>query len=294
MSRLLTPSALFNCIASLCLCLCSCGSSEELRASGQAEQEERVLCLGGSITEIVYALGRGDWVVGADTSSSYPAEAHELPKVGYHRAFSAEGVMSLTPTLVIHTSESGPETALSQLEELGVELYELPKATDEESAAESILAIGDLLGRVERASELVENLHRDLEHVRDLGRTDQGKPGLVFLYGRGGGTLMLGGRGTTAEYMIKLAGCENRAQDFEGYKPYSAEVFADLDPDYVLMMSHGLESVGGASAILNTPGVSLTRVNAEDKIIQIEDLKLMGFGPRMGEAALELFEATHP
>ena len=265
---------------------------EELQVSSQPAQEERVVCLGGSITEIVYAVGRGDWVVGTDTSSSYPELVHDLPKVGYHRAFSAEGVMSLEPTLVLHTSESGPQTALDQLENLGVELYEVPKAQDEATAVESILTVGSLLGEDERAGEIVDKLKRDIARVRELRQETQGEPGVVFLYGRGGGTLMIGGRGTTAEYMIELAGCTNLAQDFEGYKPYSSEVFATLDPDFVLMMSHGLESVGGVSAILDTPGVKLTRVNTEDRIIHIEDLKLLGFGPRMGEGALELFEAT--
>ena len=259
------------------------------------EEAERIVCLGGTITETVFALGRGDWVVGVDTSSSHPSTVSGLPKVGYHRAFSAEGVAGLDPTLVLHTEESGSETALEQIEALDLHLHEIPSPYDEESAVQSIRKIGELLGANDRAEQLIRSLESDLDGVRELVTKNTHRPTVVFLYGRGGGVMMIAGKNTSAQHIIELSGGENPEFDFESYKPFSSEAFIELDPEYILMMTHGLESVGGKEAVLDLPGVNMTRAGEdEDHIIHIDDLKLLGYGPRMGQAALELFEAIHP
>jgi len=259
------------------------------------EEAERIVCLGGTITETVFALGRGDWVVGVDTSSSHPSAVEGLPKVGYHRAFSAEGVAGLEPTLVLHTEETGSEIALEQIAALNLDIHEIPSPHDEDSAVQSIRTIGQLLGASERAELLIQDLENDLDEVQGLVAKDTRRPTVVFLYGRGGGIMMIAGQNTSAQHIIELAGGENPEFDFESYKPFSSEAFIKLDPEYILMMTHGLESVGGKEAVLDLPGVNMTRAGKGDgQIIHIDDLKLLGYGPRMGQAALELFEAIHP
>lgn len=259
-----------------------------------ASNAPRVVSLGGSLTEAVFALGVGEHVVGADTSSTYPSAVRDLPMVGYNRSVSLEGIASLGPTAVIHTEETGPPEALAQLAGLGIELVEFKAPKDVATAKQSLHELGVHFGAEARAAELVQALERDLEELRRQVDADSRRPLVAFLYGRGGGTLMLAGQGTEAQTMIELAGGRFPEVDFQGFKPFSAEAIVEMDPEYILMMSKGLESIGGTAAVHALPGVGLTRAAQPGRLVAVDDLALLGFGPRMGRAALELFEAIHP
>lgn len=254
----------------------------------------RVVSLGGTLTEAVFALGVGELVVGADTSSTYPHPVRELPMVGYNRAISPEGVASLGPTVVIHTEETGPPAALAQLANLGIELVEFEAPKDVATAKQHLRALGVHFGAEARAAELVATLERDLEELHQRVAADPRRPLVAFLYGRGGGTLMLAGQATEAQTMIELAGGRFPDVGFQGFKPFSAEAIVEMDPEYILMMSQGLESIGGSEAVHALPGVALTRAAQPGRLVAVDDLALLGFGPRMGSAALEVFEAIHP
>ena len=90
-----------------------------------ADTPKRVVSVGGALTETVYALGAGELLVGSDTTSYYPEAAANSPKVGYQRALSAEGILSLSPDLVIMTDEAGPPPVLAQLNSAGVNMLTL-------------------------------------------------------------------------------------------------------------------------------------------------------------------------
>jgi iron complex transport system substrate-binding protein len=114
---------------------------------------QRIITIGGPITETVYALGLGDQVVATDTSSTYPAAVEQLPKVGYQRSLTAETVLAFRPDLVIASPEAGPASTLAQLRAAGVKLAQLGEAHDGPSAAARIRELGELLGRAERSEE---------------------------------------------------------------------------------------------------------------------------------------------
>ena len=144
-------------------------TSLNLPTAGHAEEgpggSERIVTLGGTITEIVFALGAGERVVGVDASSSFPAAAERLPKVAYHRRLSAEGVLSLSPTLIIATTEAGPPEALRQIESAGVRLLILPHEATVDGAVDMIEGIARDLGARDTGAALVRNLKEDLARV---------------------------------------------------------------------------------------------------------------------------------
>jgi iron complex transport system substrate-binding protein len=245
----------------------------------------RIVSLGGGVTEIVYALGSGGAVVGADTTSQYPAEVAPMATLGYHRNIGAEGVLSLSPDLVIATTDAGPPSTLSQLEAAGVPLVVLDASPGIDGLTSRINTLAALLDAPEAGAELLAGLTASLSAVK----VDD-PPRVMFIYARGGGTLNVSGTGTSAAEMISLAGAINAVDAYEGYKPLTAEGALLAAPDVLLLTEGGLESLGGREGLLSQPGVSMTPAAQQGRIVTMEDLYLLGFGPRTGEAARELSE----
>jgi iron complex transport system substrate-binding protein len=249
-----------------------------------APGKRRIITVGGAVTETVFALGAGDEVVAVDTSSVYPDGALRLPQVGYQRLLSAEGMLALSPDLVIASDEAGPATTIEQLRSANVRVERMPNAKTPEEAAARITAIGAALGRP--ASALADRVRRDSASA--LARTSRDGPRFVFVYARGGGVLMVGGRDTGGSMMVELAGGRNAAGEIRGYKPLSAEVLIDAAPDVIVIPSRGLESLGGMAGMLALPGVAATPAGRDGRIVAFDDLLLLGFGPRLPEAIDEL------
>lgn len=253
----------------------------------------RVVAAGGSVTEIVYALGAEASLVGCDASSLHPEAATKLPQVGYVRALSAEGVLSLRPSLVLTLPEAGPPAALAQLRASGTPLLTIPSEATIEGVKRKIQAVAQALDRPAQGEELIRRLDADLAQTRDYlaGRSE--KPRVMFIYARGQGAANVAGRDTAAAEMIRLAGGVN-AFDFEGYKPLTAEAAVAAAPDVILLPSRGLESSGGVAGVLAMPGVRQTPAGRNQRIIAMDDLLLLGFGPRTGQGVLELARLLHP
>jgi len=263
-------------------------------ASVDIQDASRLVTIGGTVTEIVYALGAGEAVKGVDSSSLFPAEARRLPQVGYQRRLSAEGVLALEPTLVLMTEESGPPPAVAQLRASGAPVVVVPVKHSVESARASIRLVGEALDRRERASELIATLDRDLEEARALQPAAEApRPKVLFIYARGQGTLNVAGLDTSGAAMIALAGGQNAITGFEGYKGLTAEAVVEAAPDFILMSDMGAQSIGGADGVFSLPGMALTPAAKGRRLITLEDLLLLGFGPRTGEAVKQLSTALH-
>ena len=118
-------------------------------------------------------------------------------------------------------------------------------------------------------------------------------PRILFIYARGAGTMQVAGAGSSAEAMIELAGAENAIIGFEGYKPMTAEAVAAAAPDVILMLNRGIESIGGIDGLLEQPGIALTPAGKNRRVVAMDDLLLLGFGPRLGKAVLTLTQKLH-
>jgi iron complex transport system substrate-binding protein len=269
-------------------------TSGQQATKASAADTSRIVTLGGAVTEIVYALGAGSQVVGVDASSVYPDAATEKPSVGYFRRVPAEGVLSLDPTLVLALEGTGPPAALDQIRGAGVAIETVEDESSVRGAKSKIRQVGRLLGREARADTLVRQMEQDLKEARSLRREASSAPRVLFIYARGSGTMSVAGTGTSAEAMIELAGAKNAVTGFDGFKPMSAEAVVNAAPDVILMLTRGLDSIGGEKELLEQPGISLTPAGKNGRIVAMDDLLLLGFGPRLGTAVKTLTQKLHP
>ncbi len=244
----------------------------------------RIVTVGGAVTETVFALGLGDRVVATDTSSTFPPAAVARPKIGYQRTLAAETVLSFRPELVLLSAEAGPAAAIDQLRAAGVRVELVSEAHDGKSAAARIRALGELLGKRAEADLLAA----PVEAVAAPAASASAPPRVLFLYARGGGVAMVAGEPSPISEMIKLGGGVNAITAFAGYKPLSGEAVIAAAPDVILMPERGLASIGGAAKLWEMPGLAQTPAGAARRVVAIEDLLLLGFGPRLPAAVAQL------
>ncbi|KAI3590776.1 Periplasmic hemin-binding protein [Cupriavidus sp. U2] len=239
----------------------------------------RVVGLGGAITEIIYALDAEKTLVGADSSSVYPAAALKLPKVGYYRAVSVEGLASLRPDLVLAADQAGPPQALEQIRKLGSKVVTLPSAPTLAALDQRILGTATALGMPERGRALVDRLHAELRAIRAVSQ-----PVRVLIVSSHTGKMQGMGTATAGDAMLALAGGTNVLASQTGFKPFSAEAAAALKPDVIVTTTMSVGASGSADAFLAQPGLNATPAARNRRIVVMDDLLLLGFGPRLPEA----------
>ncbi len=255
---------------------------------------QRIVSLGGTITEIIYRLGEEGRIVAVDSTSSYPAASASLPKVGYFRQVAAEGVLSLNPDLVLADADAGPTDVLEQIEQAGICVLRAPDGGTIESILDRVRMVGKTLGVEEKATGVAEEIEAALSETATKIAAADGEPKILFLISIDAGTPMAAGTETEADDIIRLAGGVNAVNAFSGYKPLSPEVAAASQADYILVMDHTAQQAGGADRILSLPPLAVTPAGANGNLISMEGLLLLGFGPRTPEAVLKLASAIHP
>nr|WP_329956042.1 ABC transporter substrate-binding protein [Collimonas silvisoli] len=256
-----------------------------------ATQPRRVVVAGGAITEVVYALDADAVLIGADTTSTYPAAALALPKMGYQRSLSAEGVLSLHPDLLLASAEAGPPTALQQIAAAGVAVITLGEQHDVQSVRDKIRGTAAALGVPQRGAGLLQRFDSEwqaaLNTVQNRRQQPTSKPAprVLFILSNSGTQAMVAGRETAADAMIRYAGATNALggkDGFKGYKPLTAESAIAAAPDVLMITSEGLAAMGGMDQLLKLPGLALTPAVRNRRVIaDMDSLLLLGFGPRL-------------
>lgn len=254
--------------------------------------QPRVISLGGSITEIVFRLGAGPALVATDTTSLFPEQARTLPKVGYPRALSAEGVLSLRPALVLAGPEAGPAAAIAQLQAAGVKLVRAETGHSFASLLATVRLIGDALDRRSESERLAESLQQHWLAARaqiDAGLQAGGRRvRTLFVLSHTTSSVQVAGARTAAQAVIELAGGVNAMSGFDGYRPLSAEAVIAAAPEVILTSAQGIEALGGPQALLARPGLSLTPAGRAKRVVAFDALYLLGFGPRLPQVVAEL------
>ena len=259
-----------------------------------AQKPPRIVAVGSSITEIIYALGAEKLLVGVDTTSLYPEVARSLPQVGYIRALSAEGVLSLKPTLIIATTAAGPASVLDQLKATGIEVMVLPDHYDYDSVVTKIAAVGKVTGKVAEADALIASGRATMKALSEKLATATSHPRVLFLLGMGSGAPQASGRGTAADGIIKMAGGMNAIDGYNGYRPLTPEAVIASKADYILVTRQTVEAMGSLQAILDQPAINRTPAGKAGKVLEFDALLLLGFGPRTPQAAEQLALKLHP
>ncbi|MBR8302113.1 ABC transporter substrate-binding protein [Burkholderia dolosa] len=265
------------------------------RAFAQAEPK-RVVVIGGALAETAFALGgahtRSYRLVGADTTCTYPDAAKQLPKVGYQRALSAEGLLSLRPDLVLASAEAGPPAAIAQIKSAGVAVTTFDERHDADSVRAKIAGVARALDVRDAGIALLQRFDRDWQAARDavVARPPGGAqpPRVLFVLNHTGNQALVAGQRTAADAMIRYAGARNAMQGFDHYKPLTTEALAAAAPHVVLISDEGLAAVGGRAALLGAPGFAATPAGRTQRVVSLDALLLLGFGPRLPLAVTTL------
>lgn len=249
----------------------------------------RVLTLGGTVTEIAVALGAADRLVGRDATSTFPASVRALPDVGYLRALSAEGVLSLAPDLIIADADAGPPEVVAQVQAAGVAYVTTPATLSAGGVQARITAVAAALGRVAQGQALAAQVGAELAAAQAAADAlPAPRKRVLFILSLQGGRIMAAGQDTAAEAMLRLAGAENALQGFAGYKPVTDEAVLASAPDAVLMMDRGGDHGAADADLWALPALAGSPAAQAGAVIRMDGLRLLGLGPRAAAAAADL------
>ena len=260
--------------------------------AAQAE-ERRVITIGSSLTEIVYALGLQDQLVGRDRTSTYPSTAMDLPDVGYRRALSPEGVLSVAPTLILALDGSGPPDAIEVLKEAGVEYVAIRDEFSRDGVIEKIHAVGAAMGVEVEAEALAAKAAKQLDQAQDSAAVAAGTEPMrvLFILSAQDGEFTVGGADTQADSIIRMAGGKNAAADVFGFKTMTPEALAVTAPDVILMLDRQGNHITADDKLFAMPSVKLTPAGRNKALIRMPGAYLLGFGPRTADAIHDLSAA---
>ena len=253
----------------------------------------RIIAIGGDITEILYAIGAEKRIIAVDATSQFPPEAlKEKKNVGYMRALSTEGVLSVDGDLIIASDRSGPPEVVKALKSAPGAYIELADDFSPAGVANTTRQVARAVGLDATGEDLAARIEGDFAKLAEL-RKQIGKPARVlFVLNVVNGRVMVGGSNSSADAILKLAGAENAAATINGYKPISDEALVEARPDAIVSMSRaGNHDTGQVASIR---GLSASPAVQNKRVIEMDGLYLLGFGPRAPAAALDLMRRLYP
>jgi iron complex transport system substrate-binding protein len=269
-------------------------SSEKHARVAAIADASRIVSIGGSVTEILYALGMQQKIVAVDTTSLYPASAlQEKPNVGYMRQLSPEGVLGLAPTLIMAIEGSGPKDTIDVLGRANVPFVVVPDTFTGDGIVDKIRMISRRVGVPERGACLANPVRQDMVALAALRENIHQKVRVAFVLSLANGRPMISGHGTAADAIIQMAGGNNAFYEFEGYKPVNDEAIVAAKPDTVLVMKRG-EHALSPDVVFSQPALAMTPAAEHKTLISMDGLYLLGFGPRTARAARDLATSLYP
>ena len=247
-------------------------------SAGQIPQFSRVIALANGSAEIIASMGHLDILIGRDVASDTPAlESVEVVTSGHQ--IVPEKILSLKPDLVIIDESSGPSSAIKVLESAGIRITKISEAWQLGQIDRKVGEIAQAIGTIDDGKALTAALQMSTKEITQIPK---GKT-IAFLYLRGGSAIyLIGGKGSGTDSLIRaIGGVDAGAQKFENpFTPMTAEAIATLNPDIFLVMSKGLESVGGVDGLVQLPGIAQTQAGKNRAIVAVDDSLLLSFGPR--------------
>ncbi|MBB6097478.1 iron complex transport system substrate-binding protein [Deinobacterium chartae] len=259
--------------------------------SVDVKNPKRIVALNASTVEILFKLGKGNLLVGTDSSATYPAAAARFATLGHPYRVPVEGTISLKPDLVIGTEESFPESTAQQLRGAGLNVLKLENSGEGGIPAlkRRITAIAAALNAQASGQKLIREIDAQLATLKAQVQKANTKPRVLFLYAHGPGDASIYGRQTGSETLMELVGAVNAVDFTDGMKPLTAEAMVQANPDAIIMLERGFEAVKGLEGVLKMPGVALTNAG-KNKRIYVVDNSIRWVGPRFPEFASKLFK----
>lgn len=287
-----TPRTAAKTLAATLLILALAGASA--RAEEVPTDAKRIVSIGGTVTEIIYALGEDARIVAVDSTSTYPASAADKPDVGYIRQLSAEGVLSQKPDLIIAEAGAGPADAMGILKASGIPIVSIPTPPEAGAIAGKIRAVGAAVGKDDAADRLASEVDAALKTLESrVSALSVPKKRVLFALSLANGRVMAAGTDTSADAIIRLAGGINAASGISGYKPLSDEAVIAAAPEVVLVMDNPAMHLTAEQAFA-LPALQSSPAGKARAFIAMDGLYLLGLGPRTPQAALDLAAKLYP
>ena len=256
----------------------------------RAKDISRIVVAGGSITEILFFLNESKNIVAVDTTSNYPEAAKNFPSIGYVRALSAEGVLSLNPTLIIGENDMGPQNVLEQLKKTKVELRVLDEKNSIKGIEDKISCIANIIGK-NKHERFQKNLSLDksIRELRTISRNNSQKNirGLVILMMQGTSPVVAG-RNTSGGDFLEMIGSKNTMSSFEGWKPAGKEAILLSNPNFILITKRATKNYGSLDSFLKESGIEMTEAARTQNVFSLDGMSFLGFGPRTINSGLEI------
>jgi len=261
-------------------------------ACNKANDSSRIAVAGGSLTEILYFLGEEHRIVAVDTTSNYPEDAKRFPSVGYVRNLSTEGLLSLSPTLIIGEDDMGPPEVLEvleQLEQTHIQIIHIPESHSVEGIIRKVRCVAQILAVSDIAESRIKSQILPIATELRAGTKRKAEPQkAVFLLRMQDGSPLAAGRSTSADGLLNILGLANAMSDFEGWKPISSEALSIAQPEYIFIPERGAKAAGGVTKLAQHPAIRLTPAGRHNNIFAMDGMSMLGFGPRTLETAMEL------
>ncbi|MFJ2284177.1 hemin ABC transporter substrate-binding protein [Pseudomonas sp. NPDC087803] len=263
-----------------------------------ADLPQRWVSAGGALSEWVSALGGESKLVGVDTTSQHPQSLKQLPSIGYQRSLSAEGILSLRPDILIGTEEMGPPPVIAQVKSAKVQVELFSAQPDLPTLEKNVTHLGQLLGAQVQATRLLESYQQQLTAQKVRVAELQAKhktPGVLVLIGHAGGKPLIAGKDTAADWLLQRAGGHNLATH-SGYKPFSVESLAGLDPEVLVFADRALSGEAAKAALFKeNPILNSSRAAKSGRVLELDPTLLVGgLGPRLPVALKGLSDGFYP
>ena len=253
------------------------------------QNSSRIVVAGGSITEIIYFLSSEEKIVALDVTSNYPEKAKELPSIGYVRNLSAEGILSMNPSIVFGEDDMGPPGVIKQLRDINIDLRIIPEEKTIDGILDKIYCIASIIDKVPNAeSKINSTLIPDILSIEKRLSTSTLIPKRVmFIFSIKGNKIIVAGSGTSGDGFIKMTGSENIFSTIEGWKSVSQEAIIKENPDYIIMSERDLHNSETIKSISENPIFKNIRAFEEQNIIFDDAMAMLGFGPRTIKSVLK-------
>lgn len=253
---------------------------------------QRIITAGSAITETVCALGECAKIVASDRTSLYPTEIQKLPSIGYRTGISAEGIISLKPTLFIVEADYVKPEVIEQIKSAGITVVAIDRKFSFEGTQELIQKIATTLNKQEEGKKLISKIESELAEATKIVSQSNTTPRVLCVFNRDKASLNIAGTNTFSE-ILTYVGAVPAVTGVDGYKPLSTETLITSRADFLLMFENGVQALGGVEGVLTIPGVQQLPAGKKKQILAVDGTRLSNFGPRLGEVVKELAVQLH-
>ncbi|WP_413113602.1 heme/hemin ABC transporter substrate-binding protein [Thaumasiovibrio sp. DFM-14] len=245
-----------------------------------ADQDVRIISAGSTSTEIIYALGIEERLVGVDLSSRhYIDEDSDIPILGYQGQLSPEGLLSLAPDMIIGSDEMGPESTINALRNAGVAIETVSTGNHAADLVQRIDEIATITGLSSKTETLKKAVNQRFEALEQ--HKPETAPRVLFVMMSENRPMTVAGDQTPVNTVIKLAGGINPVEaSFNSYKPMSIEAILEIQPEYIMLAERTWEAMGGIDGILEkNPLLAATPAGINQNFIPVRSAAIIsGFG----------------